>query len=283
MQKRPDEVAAMFDDVAEKYDLTNDILSAGNAPLWRVATVRAVDPQPGERVLDIAAGTGTSAAVVAKKGAEVTALDLSAGMIAVGRQRHPEITFVEGDAEHLPFEDDTFDAVTISFGLRNVNDPMQALGEMLRVLKPGGRVVICEFSTPPLAALRFGYFSYLKRVLPGIARLSSSNPAAYRYLAESIEAWPEQQVLSQWLRGVGFTMVAHRNLTAGIVALHRGRKPVAGTVRESAARRAKARRDHHATGEQPTVDHASADQHGAEQPSAEQHGADRPGAESAGS
>lgn len=175
-------------------------------------------------------------------------------MIAVGRERHPEITFVEGDAEHLPFEDESFDAVTISFGLRNVNDPMQALTEMLRVLKPGGRLVICEFSTPPFAALRFGYNTYLRRVLPGIAKLSSSNPAAYRYLAESIEAWPDQQVLSQWLRGVGFTMVAHRNLTAGIVALHRGRKPVAGSVRESAARRAKARRDHQPTGEQPRVE-----------------------------
>ncbi|UFU13140.1 demethylmenaquinone methyltransferase [Curtobacterium sp. C1] len=262
LSKQPAEVAAMFDDVAAKYDLTNDILSAGNAPLWRVATVRAVDPQPGERVLDIAAGTGTSAAALAKKGAEVTALDLSAGMIAVGRERHPEITFVEGDAEHLPFDDDSFDAVTISFGLRNVNDPMQAITEMLRVLKPGGRVVICEFSTPPMALLRFGYGAYLKRVLPGIARLSSSNPAAYRYLAESIEAWPDQQVLSQWLRGVGFTMVAHRNLTAGIVALHRGRKPVAGTVRESAARRAKARREHQHTGEQPSVVDPGAEQPG---------------------
>jgi demethylmenaquinone methyltransferase / 2-methoxy-6-polyprenyl-1,4-benzoquinol methylase len=253
MNKRPAEVAAMFDDVAAKYDLTNDILSAGNAALWRVATVRAIDPQPGERVLDLAAGTGTSSAAIAKKGAQVTALDLSAGMIEVGRERHPDIEFVEGDAEHLPFDDETFDAVTISFGLRNVNDPMAALSEMIRVLKPGGRVVICEFSTPPLAALRFGYTTYLKRILPGVARLASSNPAAYRYLAESIEAWPEQQVLSQWLRGVGFTSVAYRNLTAGIVALHRGRKPVAGTVRASVARRAKARREHNHTGEQPST------------------------------
>lgn len=253
MSKRPDEVAAMFDDVAEKYDLTNDILSAGNAPLWRVATVKAVDPQPGEKILDLAAGTGTSSAAFAKKGADVTALDLSTGMIEVGRGRHPEITFVHGDAEHLPFEDDTFDAVTISFGLRNVNDPMAALAEMYRVMKPGGRVVICEFSTPPMALLRFGYLSYLKRVLPGIAKLSSSNPAAYRYLGESIAAWPEQQVLSQWLRGVGFTVVAYRNLTAGIVALHRGRKPMTGAVRASAARRAEARRAHQTTGEQPDV------------------------------
>jgi demethylmenaquinone methyltransferase / 2-methoxy-6-polyprenyl-1,4-benzoquinol methylase len=259
MSKRPDEVAAMFDDVAAKYDLTNDILSAGNAPLWRVATVRAIDPQPGEKVLDIAAGTGTSAAALAKKGADVTALDLSEGMIEVGRERHAEITFVQGDAEHLPFDDETFDAVTISFGLRNVNDPMAALAEMIRVLKPGGRVVICEFSTPPMAVLRFGYTTYLKRVLPGIAKLSSSNPAAYRYLAESIAAWPDQQVLSQWLRGVGFTMVAYRNLSAGIVALHRGRKPVAGSVRASVARRAKARREHQMTGEQPSVSDDTAD------------------------
>jgi len=253
MHKRPDEVAAMFDDVAQKYDLTNDILSAGNAPLWRVATVKAVDPQPGETILDLAAGTGTSSAAFAKRGALVTALDLSQGMIDVGRQRHPEIAFVHGDAEHLPFGDETFDAVTISFGLRNVNDPMAALAEMIRVLKPGGRVVICEFSTPPLGVLRLGYLTYLKRVLPGIARLSSSNPAAYRYLAESIAAWPDQQVLSQWLRGVGFSVVQHRNLTAGIVALHRGRKPMAGDVRASVARRAAARREHQAAGEQSTV------------------------------
>ncbi|WP_083527996.1 demethylmenaquinone methyltransferase [Curtobacterium ammoniigenes] len=244
LNKRPEQVAAMFDDVAARYDVTNDILSAGNAGLWRVATVRAIDPQPGEKVLDIAAGTGTSSAAIAKRGATVTALDLSEGMLEVGRSRHPEIEFVHGDAESLPFPDDTFDAVTISFGLRNVNDPIQALAEMVRVLKPGGRLVVCEFSTPPLALLRMTYTTYLQRVLPSVAKLASSNPAAYSYLAESIAAWPEQQVLSQWLRGVGFTMVAYRNLTAGIVALHRGRKPVAGPVRASVARRARARREH---------------------------------------
>ena len=244
LNKQPEQVAAMFDDVAARYDFTNDVLSAGNAALWRIATVRAIDPQPGEKILDIAAGTGTSSAAIAKKGATVTALDLSAGMLEVGRTRHPEIEFVLGDAEALPFPDDTFDAVTISFGLRNVNDPIQALAEMVRVLKPGGRVVVCEFSTPPLALLRVSYTTYLRRVLPSVATLASSNPAAYNYLAESIAAWPEQQVLSQWLRGVGFTMVAYRNLTAGIVALHRGRKPVAGDVRASVARRARARREH---------------------------------------
>jgi len=225
----------MFDGVAAHYDVTNDILSAGNAILWRLATVRAIGAKAGERVLDIAAGTGTSAAAIAKSGAEVTALDFSAGMVEVGRKRQPQLEFIVGDAEQLPFGDDQFDAVTISFGLRNVNRPKVALSEMYRVLKPGGRLVICEFSTPPMIGLRVGYQAYLRHILPGIAKITSSNSPAYTYLAESIEKWPEQQVLSQWLRGAGFTRVAYRNLTAGIVALHRGRKPAAATRRPSSA------------------------------------------------
>ncbi|WP_423919025.1 bifunctional demethylmenaquinone methyltransferase/2-methoxy-6-polyprenyl-1,4-benzoquinol methylase UbiE [Frigoribacterium sp. 2-23] len=225
MNKQPSEVASMFDGVARHYDRTNDVLSAGNAVLWRIATVKAIGAASGEKVLDIAAGTGTSSVAIAKHGAEVIALDFSSGMVEVGRERHPEIEFVEGDAEKLPFDDDTFDAVTISFGLRNVNRPKQALAEMYRVLKPGGRVVICEFSTPPLPPIRAAYRTYLKYGMPLVARLTSSNSPAYSYLAESIEQWPEQQVLSQWLRGAGFTRVAYRNLTTGIVALHRGRKP----------------------------------------------------------
>jgi demethylmenaquinone methyltransferase/2-methoxy-6-polyprenyl-1,4-benzoquinol methylase len=235
MNKQPDEVASMFDGVAAHYDVTNDILSAGNAVLWRIATVKAIDAKPGERVLDIAAGTGTSSAAIAKSGAEVVALDFSAGMVAVGRKRQPSIEFIVGNAEELPFGDNEFDAVTISFGLRNVNRPKVALSEMYRVLKPGGRLVICEFSTPPRAALRLTYQAYLKFALPGIAKITSSNSPAYSYLAESIEKWPEQQVLSQWIRGAGFTRVAYRNLTAGIVALHRGRKPAASRRPSSAA------------------------------------------------
>ena len=216
----------MFDEVARHYDRTNGVLSMGASPLWRIATVRAINPLAGEHILDIAAGTGTSAAAIARSGADVVALDFSPGMIAVGRDRHPELEFVEGDATALPFGDGEFDAVTISFGLRNVDDPRAALAEMHRVLKPGGRVVICEFSKPTMAIMRAGYSAYMRYVMPAVVGVSSSNPEAYRYLAESIAEWPDQETLSQWLRGTGFARVAHRNLTGGVVALHRGRKPI---------------------------------------------------------
>lgn len=214
----------MFDAVAPGYDRTNTVLSAGSERLWRWQTVRALAPQPGERILDVAAGTGKSSAAIAKSGAEVVAVDFSPGMIEVGRRKHPSIEFVEGDATKLPFAAGEFDAVTISFGLRNVANPQKALKEMYRVLKPGGRVVVCEFSTPPRALFRAGYGAYLKWVMPAVAELSSSNPEAYTYLAESIDEWPDQTTLSQWLRGAGFSRVAHRNLSQGIVALHRGFK-----------------------------------------------------------
>lgn len=215
----------MFDGVAKHYDRTNSVLSMGNSLIWRAATVRAVAPQAGERVLDVAAGTGTSSAALAKSGADVVAADFSPGMIEVGRLKHPGITFVQADAMALPFGDDEFDAVTISFGLRNIEDPKKALAEMYRVLKPGGRVVICEFSKPPRAIFRAGYSAYMKYIMPAVVDAASSNPEAYTYLADSIREWPDQVTLSQWIRGAGFTRVAYRNLTVGVVALHRGRKP----------------------------------------------------------
>ena len=237
MNKRPDEVAKMFDGVAKHYDRTNTVLSGGNAMLWRAATVRAVAPAVGERILDVAAGTGTSSAAMQRNGARVVALDFSPGMVAEGRRKHKNVEFIQGDAENLPFGDNEFDAVSISFGLRNVSDPKAALSEMYRVLKPGGRLVICEFSKPPVAIFRASYWAYMRYVMPLIVDRTSSNPEAYTYLAQSIREWPDQGELSQWIRGAGFIRVAYRNLTAGVVALHRGRKPVDVTVLASVAKR----------------------------------------------
>jgi demethylmenaquinone methyltransferase/2-methoxy-6-polyprenyl-1,4-benzoquinol methylase len=225
LSKQPGEVSAMFDGVAKHYDRTNDVLSLGNAWIWRAATVKAVAPKAGEKILDLAAGTGTSSAALAKSGADVTAADFSPGMIEVGRRKHPGITFVEADAMNLPFADNEFDAVTISFGLRNIEDPKKALAEMFRVLKPGGRLVVCEFSKPPRAIFRAGYTAYMRFIMPAVVDAASSNPEAYTYLADSIRDWPDQVTLSQWIRGAGFTRVAYRNLTVGVVALHRGHKP----------------------------------------------------------
>ncbi|MDL5351455.1 bifunctional demethylmenaquinone methyltransferase/2-methoxy-6-polyprenyl-1,4-benzoquinol methylase UbiE [Microbacterium sp. zg-YB36] len=228
--KDPSRVSGMFDEVAPAYDRTNTVLSLGNDRLWRVATTRAIAPRPGQRILDLAAGTGASSVALAASGAEVVAADFSPGMIAEGRRRHggvANLSFVEADATALPFEDGSFDAVTISFGLRNVNEPRKALAELLRVTAPGGRLVICEFSHPRSAVFAGLYRFYSDRVLPVIARTVSSNAAAYDYLNESIRDWPDQSTLSAWLREAGWTDVAHRDLTFGIVALHRARKPLA--------------------------------------------------------
>ncbi len=225
LHKQPHEVAAMFDDVAERYDLTNDVLSLGQTRLWRRAVALAVDARPGERVLDLAAGTGSSSQPFVAAGAQVVAADFSLGMLQVGKRTHPSLALVAGDALGLPFEDDTFDAVTISFGLRNVSDVAAGLAEMARVTRPGGRLVVCEFSHPTWAPFRTLYTEYLMKALPSVARRVSSNPDAYVYLAESIRAWPDQPELARQVAAAGWTAVGWRNLTGGIVALHRGRKP----------------------------------------------------------
>ena len=216
----------MFDGVAERYDLTNDVLALGQTRLWRRAVRQAVDAKPGQRVLDLAAGTGTSTQPFHAAGAETVSCDFSLGMLQVGKRRLPHLTFAAGDATRLPFRDGVFDAVTISFGLRNVQDTDTALRELYRVTKPGGRVVICEFSHPTWAPFRTVYTEYLMRALPPVARTVSSNPDAYVYLAESIRAWPDQPALAERLREAGWSKVAYRNLSGGIVALHRGFKQV---------------------------------------------------------
>jgi len=221
LDKQPHEVAAMFDGVAERYDLTNDLLSLGQDRRWRRAVVSAVDPQPGQIVLDLAAGTGTSSVPFVLRGALTVACDFSIGMLRVGKRERPRLPFVAGDATRLPFADAVFDAVTISFGLRNVTDHRLALAEMRRVTRPGGRLLVCEFSHPALRPLRKVYGEYLIKALPAIARAVSSSPDPYVYLAESIRAWPDQHGLAAIIAGSGWRGVEFCNLSGGIVALHR--------------------------------------------------------------
>lgn len=215
----------MFDEVADRYDLTNDVLALGQTRLWRRAVVNALDPQPGDRILDLAAGTGTSSTPLAHRGAEVVPCDFSLGMLRVGARRDPSLSFVAGDALSLPFADGSFDAVTISFGLRNTVDPVAALAQMRRVTRPGGRLVVCEFSHPSWSPMRTVYTEYLMRALPAVARRVASEPDAYVYLADSIRAWPDQSALSGVIRSAGWSSVAWLNLTGGIVALHRAVNP----------------------------------------------------------
>ncbi|MSR97852.1 demethylmenaquinone methyltransferase [Arthrobacter sp. BL-252-APC-1A] len=240
LEKRPDEVAAMFDEVAPKYDIVNDVLSMGQTRRWRRLVVDAVGARPGSRVLDLAAGTGTSSEPYADAGVSVVACDFSLGMLKVGKRRRPDIDFVAGDATNLPFEDNSFDATTISFGLRNVNEPKKALAEMLRVTKPGGKLVIAEFSSPVVPLWRTMYTEYLMRALPPIARKVASNPDAYVYLAESIRAWPNQDELAGWIAAEGWEDVAYRNLTGGIVAIHRAVKPAVNPAVNPAVKPAEA-------------------------------------------
>lgn len=221
LEKKPAEVASMFDGIAKRYDLVNDLVSLGQDRRWRRAVVDAVAAVPGERVLDLAAGTGTSSEPFAADGALVVPSDFSLGMLAVGKERRPDLSFVAGDATRLPFADGVFDAVTISFGLRNVVDTDAALREMLRVVRPGGRVVICEFSTPTWAPFRTVYMEYLMRALPVVAGAVTRDRGSYDYLAESIRSWPDQAALGGRLLDAGWDRVSYRNLTGGVVALHR--------------------------------------------------------------
>jgi demethylmenaquinone methyltransferase/2-methoxy-6-polyprenyl-1,4-benzoquinol methylase len=256
LDKRPGEVSAMFDKVAGRYDLMNDVLSLGQDRWWRRIVARAVGARAGELVLDLAAGTGTSSRSFTAAGASCVACDFSLGMLQVGASRlrsaqaEPPVRpgdgqpgdgppgderpgpvppgpvrFVAGDALLLPFRDQAFDAVTISFGLRNVADPDLALAELLRVTRPGGRLVICEFGHLPWPRLNTVYESYLVTALPVVARRLSGSPEAYDYLAESIKDWPAQPELARRIAAAGWSAVRWRNLTMGVVAVHHARRP----------------------------------------------------------
>ncbi|ABW15441.1 ubiquinone/menaquinone biosynthesis methyltransferase [Parafrankia sp. EAN1pec] len=245
LDKKPDQVAAMFDQVARRYDVTNAVLSAGLDRTWRTATARALALAPGLRVLDVAAGTATSSRAFAAAGADVVACDFSLGMLAQARRRLADaaaragagagtggagtgggrVLLAAGDGLRLPFADGSFDRVTISFGLRNVAEGDVCLAELLRVTRPGGVLAVCEFSRPVWRPVRTAYMEYLMRALPAVARAVSSSPDSYVYLAESIRAWPGQAALAETIRAAGWTRVGWRNLSGGIVAVHRAVRP----------------------------------------------------------
>lgn len=230
LDKKPGDVAAMFDAIAGRYDLMNDILSGGQVRLWRRAVARITGARPGERVLDLAAGTGTSTLTFTATGADAVACDFSLGMLRAGEARldragTSHLNFVAGDALRLPFRDGAFDAVTISFGLRNVADTGAALAEMRRVTRPGGRLVVCEFSTITIAPVDMLYRRYLMKALPAIARRVARSPDAYEYLSESIADWPAQPGLASLIEEAGWTSVRWRDLSLGVVAVHVARAP----------------------------------------------------------
>ena len=225
LEKKPYDVAGMFDSIAGRYDVMNNVAALGQVQGWRAAMVESLEISAGDTVLDLAAGTGTSTAAIAAAGARALAADFSIGMMTEGRSRQPHLPFVGADAQQLPFADGVFDAAVISFGVRNVQDPRRGLAEMVRVVRPGGAVVVCEFSTPTNRVFRGVYQKYLMRALPAVAGRLATQSEAYDYLAESILDWPDQSSLRQWFLDQGLEQVQYRNLSGGIVALHRGFVP----------------------------------------------------------
>ncbi len=226
-------VADVFHSVASRYDLMNDLMSAGIHRIWKRFTIELSGVRKGNSVLDIAGGTGDLAArfadIVGPEGAVVLA-DINESMLKVGRDKLLDsghlgnLEFVQADAQYLPFPDDSFDCITIAFGLRNVTDKDKALRSMLRVLKPGGRLLVLEFSKPQNALLSKAYDAYSFRVLPVMGRLVANDSDSYQYLAESIRVHPDQETLKEMMEDAGFTRCEYHNMTGGVVALHKGIK-----------------------------------------------------------
>jgi demethylmenaquinone methyltransferase / 2-methoxy-6-polyprenyl-1,4-benzoquinol methylase len=221
LDRQPEEIARMFDAVADRYDRMNAVMTLGQERRWRGVVARALSVTPGDRVLDLAAGTGASSVPIEALGARTVSCDFSQGMLDVGRRRHPRLTFVAGDALRLPFRDGVFDAVTISFGLRNVSDVDAALQEMARVTRSGGRLAVLETSAPRRQPLRAGHDLYVDRLLPRLARLVASDGEAYEYLAESVGQWPAPAALAGRIGAAGWSAVRWQQLLLGAVALHR--------------------------------------------------------------
>ena len=227
-------VAGVFHSVADNYDLMNDLMSAGIHRLWKHMTIEMSGVRKGHKVLDIAGGTGDLAAkfskIVGSEGSVVLA-DINESMLKVGRDRlidrgiTENVTFSQADAQYLPFPDNTFNVITIAFGLRNVTDKDMALRSMLRVLKPGGKLLILEFSKPTSSLLSKIYDTYSFNVLPRLGKVFANDSDSYKYLAESIRMHPDQSTLLQMLDSAGFENTDFHNITGGVVALHRGIKP----------------------------------------------------------
>jgi len=234
-ERTADGVRRMFDRVAPRYDLANTVFSLGQDRAWRQAAALAAGLADGQSAVDVACGTGalTRELAASAPGARVLGVDFSWEMVRraphapdppghpVGVPRTPPAAYLVGDALRLPLRDSSVDVVTIAFGLRNLPEPGRGLLEFRRVLRPGGRLVVCEFSQPVVPVLRGVYRRYLTRLMPVAARRLTSDPEAYQYLARSIGAWPDQAGLAVWLQQAGFTRVAWRDLSGGIVALHR--------------------------------------------------------------
>ena len=234
VEEKAEKVAEVFHSVAGKYDLMNDLMSAGIHRLWKRMTIEMSGVRRGHSVLDIAGGTGDLTAkfsrLVGPEGTVVLA-DINDSMLKVGRDRLMDrgivdnITFSQADAQHLPFPDNTFDVITIAFGLRNVTDKDMALRSMLRVLKPGGRLLVLEFSKPENPLLSKVYDTYSFSILPKLGKLFASDADSYQYLAESIRMHPDQSTLQDMMDSAGFANTDFHNMTGGVVALHRGVKP----------------------------------------------------------